>query len=233
MTTTETDAPAPEPAADELDAGGDEPLAIEARGRSAQGSALDPADPARSRCRSSPRSACCSGPSTCPRAFLAGGKTGALVIVLIVTLSIMAGAAAMSRDAAPAHVVEAAHRRVRRRASIVSAGIVSARSERGEGIGRRRVRASRRARRSATIEVDALPERLTFKPRSSPPRRASTRSSTSTRAPAPTPCCSTSPQFTGFELNVGPPKTESGKVQLKKGTTTRSSAPSPGHGPPG
>ena len=150
------------------------------------------------------------------RAFIAGGKTGALVIVIIVTIGIMAGAAFAS--AAPRLqsstlllVVAAAL------VLIVSAGFVSLgpSQEHGEaGGGGGYVPPKGPA--VATVEIDALPQ-LKFQSKDFPTQAGVNeikyidKGGTHTLLFAET-------ELAGFKLQV--PPDDSGKVDLKPGTYT-------------
>jgi uncharacterized cupredoxin-like copper-binding protein len=226
MTTTETDAPAPEPAAEELDAGGDAPLAIEA-----------PVDPHKEALWTR-----LVLPLALPilsavgvllwalnlsRAFLAGGKTGSLVIVLIVTVSIMAGAAAMSamphlRTTSKLLIVAFVV------CLIVSAGIISLgpSEEKASGGGGY---VPPKGAPVGTVEVVAQPgSALSFNA-----KEFTAKSGVNTikyvQGTGTHTLLFADPSFAGFQLNVGPPKTESGKVLLKKGVDYTIFCNIPGH----
>jgi plastocyanin len=149
------------------------------------------------------------------RAFIAGGKTGALVIVIIVTISIMAGAAAMSampRMRTSSKLLLVAFTI----ALIVSAGIVTlgASEEKGEAGGGGYVPPTGPV--VATLEVDALPTlkfqatEFTTKPGINEIKYVD-KGGTHTLV-------FEEPEFAGFQLNV--PPDDSGKVDLPKGEYT-------------
>lgn len=149
------------------------------------------------------------------RAFIAGGKTGALVIALIVTVGIMAGAAVAS--AAPrlqsstlVLVVSAAV------VLIVSAGFVSLGPSEGHGEagGGGYVEPSGPA--VATLEVDALPS-LRFQASEFTTQAGINEIVYLDKGGTHT-LLFEEPQFAGFRLQV--PPDDSGKIDLPAGTYT-------------
>lgn len=214
MTTTETDAPAEEPS-EAIAETAAEPLAIEA-----------PADPRRealwTRFVLPLALPILSGLAillwtlNISRAFLAGGKTGALVIVTIVTVSIMAGAAAMSamprmRTSSKLLIVAFAL------CLIVSAGIVTLgpSEEHGEAAGGY---VEPKGAPVATAEVDALPE-LEFQATEFTTQPGINEISYIGKGGTHT-LLFDEPEFTGFVLEVNGSETDKGKVKLKKGEYT-------------
>ncbi len=149
------------------------------------------------------------------RAFIAGGKTGALVIVLIVTVGIMAGAAFAS--AAPrlqsstlVLVVSAAV------VLIVSAGFVSLgpSQEHGEGAAGGYVPPTGPA--VATVEVDALPS-LKFQAKEFTTKAGINEIKYVDKGGTHT-LLFDETEFAGFKLQV--PPDDSGKVDLPAGSYT-------------
>ena len=216
MTTTETDAPAPEPAADELDAGGDAPLAIEAP--------VDPhkealwtrlilparaADPLRAR-----RAALGAQPVPRVPRRRQDGRAGHRADRHGLDHGRRRGDVG---DAAPAHDVEARSSSRSSSCLIVSAGIVSLGPSEEKAIGRRRVRAAEGRAGRRRSRSTRSPGRVEVQRQGVHRQGRHERDQVRRRAPARTRSLFAEPAFTGFELNVGPPKTESGKVELKKG----------------
>jgi len=214
MTTTETDAPAEEPSA--VGETTPEPLAIEA-----------PVDPRRealwTRFLLPLALPILSGLAillwtlNISRAFIAGGKTGALVIVMIVTVSIMAGAAAMSamprmRTSSKLLIVAFAL------CLIVSAGIITLgpSEEHGEAGGGGFVEP--KGAPVATVEVDALPE-LEFQATEFTTQPGINEITYIGEGGTHT-LLFDEPEFTGFVLEVNGSETDKGKVELKKGDYT-------------
>jgi plastocyanin len=148
------------------------------------------------------------------RAFIAGGKTGALVIVVIVTVSIMAGAALMSamprmRTTSKLLLVAFAV------ALIVSAGIVTlGPSEESEEAGGGFQEPTGAA--VATLEVDALPT-LKFQSDEFTTQAGINEIKYIDKGGAHT-LVFEEPEYAGFILEV--PPDDSGKVDLKPGTYT-------------
>jgi plastocyanin len=149
------------------------------------------------------------------RAFIAGGKTGALVIVVIITVSIMAGAAMMSamprmRSTSKLLIVAFVV------AFVTSAGIVTlgASEEKGEAGGGGYVEP--KGKPVASFEVDALPTlkfqatEFTTKPGINEIKYVD-KGGTHTLLFDET-------ELTGFKLQV--PPDDSGKVELEKGEYT-------------
>jgi len=146
------------------------------------------------------------------RAFLAGGKTGALVIVMIVTVSIMAGAAAMSamprmRTTSKLLIVAFSI------ALIVSAGIITLgpSEEKGEAGGGGYVEP--KGTPVATVTVDALPT-LKFQASEFTTKVGINKIDYIDKGGTHT-LVFEEPELAGFQLNV--PPDDSGKVELKKG----------------
>ena len=149
------------------------------------------------------------------RMFIAGGKTGALVIVVIVTVSIMAGAALMSamprlRTTSKLLIVAFAV------ALIVSAGIVTLgpSEEHGEGGGGGYQEPKGKA--VATVEVDALPT-LKFQAKEFTTQAGINEIKYLDKGGTHT-LVFEEPEFAGFILEV--PPDDSGKVELKPGSYT-------------
>jgi plastocyanin len=146
------------------------------------------------------------------RVFLAGGKTGSLVIVMIVTVSIMAGAAAMSamprlRTSSKMLIVAFVI------ALIVSAGIVTlGPSEEKEAAGGGGYQQPK-GKPVATVEVDALPT-LKFQAKEFTTQAGINQIKYVDRGGTHT-LVFEDPAFSGFILKV--PPSDSGKVELKKG----------------
>jgi plastocyanin len=226
MTTTDTEAPAPPPDAPS-GAGDEQPLAIEA--------AADPEKEALWTRLVLPIAlpvlslfAIVLWALNLSRAFLAGSKTSALVIVLIVTISIMAGAAMMS-----------AMPRMRTSSKlllvafviclVVSAGIVSlGASEKKEAGGGGGYQPPAGAP-VGTISVVAQPgSALSFNAKEFT-AKAGVNLIKYTQGTGTHTLLVDDPKFAGFELKVGPPKSESGKVQLEKGKQYTIYCSIPGH----
>jgi plastocyanin len=149
------------------------------------------------------------------RAFLAGGKTGALVIVLIVTVSIMVGAAAMSamprlRTTSKLLMVAFAI------ALITSAGIITlGPSEEKQNAGGGGF-VEPKGKPVATLEVDALPT-LSFQAKQFTTKAGVNQINYVDKGGTHT-LAFAEPDLAGFLLKV--PPDDSGKVELKKGTYT-------------
>lgn len=148
------------------------------------------------------------------RAFIAGGKTGALVIVMIVTVSIMAGAAAMSamprmRTTSKLLIVAFAV------ALIVSAGVVTlgASEEEEEAGGGGYVEP--KGQPVATVTVDALPT-LKFQADEFTTQVGINQIDYVGKGGTHTLVFEES-EFAGFELAVNGSETDTGKVDLAKG----------------
>jgi plastocyanin len=147
------------------------------------------------------------------RAFIAGGKTGALVIVVIVTVTIMAGAAMMSamprmRTTSKLLLVAFAV------AMIVSAGIVTlGPSEESEEAGAGGFQEPK-GKAVATVEVDALPT-LKFQSDEFTTQAGINEIKYIDKGGAHT-LAFEEPELAGFLLAV--PPDDSSKVELKKGT---------------
>jgi len=146
------------------------------------------------------------------RAFLAGGKTGALVIVMIVTVSIMVGAALMSamprmRTTSKLLIVAFAV------ALIVSAGIVTLgpSEEKEEAGGGGFVEP--KGPPVATLEVDALPT-LKFQADEFTTKAGINLIKYVDKGGTHT-LVFEEPQYAGFELKV--PPDDEGKIELAKG----------------
>jgi plastocyanin len=149
------------------------------------------------------------------RAFIAGGKTGALVIVLIVTVSIMAGAALMSatpRMRATSKLLIVAFTVC----LIVSAGIVTLgeSEEKGEAGGGGYQEPT--GKPVATVTVDALPT-LKFQSDEFTTKPGINKIDYIDKGGTHT-LVFEEPEFAGFELQV--PPDDSGKVDLPKGEYT-------------
>ena len=149
------------------------------------------------------------------RAFIAGGKTGALVIVLIVTVGIMAGAALAS--AAPQLqsntlilIVSAAI------VLIVSAGFVSLGPSEGEGEGAAGGYVPPNGPAVATLEVDALPS-LKFQASEFTTKAGINEIKYLDKGGTHT-LLFEETEFAGFKLQV--PPDDSGKIDLPAGTYT-------------
>ena len=149
------------------------------------------------------------------RAFIAGGKTGALVIVLIVTIGIMAGAAFAS--AAPrlqsstlVLVVAAAV------VLIVSAGFVSLGPSQEHGEGEASGYVPPKGPAVATLEVDALPS-LKFQAKEFTTKAGINEIKYLDKGGTHT-LLFEETEFAGFKLQV--PGDDSGKVDLPAGTYT-------------
>jgi uncharacterized cupredoxin-like copper-binding protein len=147
------------------------------------------------------------------RAFLAGGKTGALVIVLIVTVSIMTGAALMSamprmRTTSKLLIVAFAV------ALITSAGIVSLGSseEKQKAAGGGYVEP--KGKPVGSLEIDALPT-LTFQAKEFNIKAGINQINYVDKGGTHT-LVFEDPKLAGFELKV--PPDDSGKVDLKPGS---------------
>jgi plastocyanin len=147
------------------------------------------------------------------RAFIAGGKTGALVIVLIITVSIMAGAALMSamprmRTTSKLLIVAFAI------ALITSAGIVTigASEEKEKAGGGGYVEPT--GAPVASVEIDALPS-LKFQAKEFPTKAGVNEIKYIGKGGTHT-LVFEDPQLAGFELQV--PPDDSGKVDLKAGS---------------
>ena len=149
------------------------------------------------------------------RAFLAGGKTGALVIVLIVTVSIMAGAAFMSakpRMNSSSLVLLVGGALV----LIVSAGLISlGPSEDHEAAGGGGYVAPT-GPAVATVEIDALPQ-LRFQAKEFTTQAGVNEIKYVDKGGTHT-LLFQEPELAGFKLQVAPD--DSGKVDLKPGTYT-------------
>ncbi len=149
------------------------------------------------------------------RVFIASGKTGALVVVVIVTVSIMAGAALMSamprlRTSSKLLIVAFAV------ALIVSAGIVSlGPSEESEEAGGGGFQEPK-GKAVATFEVDALPT-LNFQATEFTTQAGINEINYVDKGGTHT-LVFEEPEFAGFILEV--PPDDSGKVDLKPGTYT-------------
>jgi plastocyanin len=149
------------------------------------------------------------------RVFIAGGKTGSLVIVIIVTVSIMAGAAAMSamphlRTTSKLLIVAFVI------ALIVSAGIVTlGPSEENEAAGGGGFQEPK-GKPVATVRVNALPS-LRFQDKQFTTQAGINEIKYVDRGGTHT-LVFAEPEFAGFILKV--PPTDSGKVELKKGDYT-------------
>ncbi|MFO7589329.1 MAG: hypothetical protein R6X23_00325 [Acidimicrobiia bacterium] len=149
------------------------------------------------------------------RAFIAGGKTGALVIALIVTVAIMAGAAIAS--AAPrlqsstlVLIVSAAV------VLIVSAGFVSLGPSEGEGEGEASGYVEPSGPAVATLEVDALPS-LKFQSDEFTTQAGINEIKYLDKGGFHT-LLFDEPEFAGFRLEV--PPDDAGKIDLPAGTYT-------------
>lgn len=149
------------------------------------------------------------------RAFIAGGKTGALVIALIVTVGIMAGAAIAS--AAPrlqsstlVLIVSAAV------VLIVSAGFVSLGPSEGEGESEASGYVEPSGPAVATLEVDALPS-LKFQADEFTTEAGINEIVYLDKGGTHT-LLFEEPEFAGFKLQV--PPDDSGKIDLPAGTYT-------------
>ena len=147
------------------------------------------------------------------RAFLAGGKTGALVIVLIVTVSIMAGAALMSamprmRTTSKLLIVAFAV------ALITSAGIVSLGASEAKEKAAGGGYVAPTGKPVATVEVDALPT-LTFQAKEFTTKAGINLIKYNDKGGTHT-LVFDDPKLAGFELKV--PPDDSGKVDLKPGS---------------
>jgi plastocyanin len=150
------------------------------------------------------------------RAFLAGGKQGALVIVLITTVSIMAGAALMSaaprmRDSSRLMVVAGFA------TFIVVTGIVTlgfSEEKSGGGGGYKPPKGPA----VAAITVDALPS-IKFNSTTFTTKAGVNQIDYVGKGGTHT-LVFTDPKLTGFQLNVSTGKTDHGKVDLKPGTYT-------------
>jgi hypothetical protein len=146
------------------------------------------------------------------RVFIAGGKTGSLVVVMIVTVAIMAGAAAMSamprmRTTSKLLIVAFAL------ALIVSAGIVTLGPSEEHGEAGAGGYQEPKGQPVATLEVDALPT-LEFQADAFTTKAGINRINYNDEGGTHT-LLFEDPKFAGFILRV--PPDDSGKVDLAKG----------------
>ncbi|HEU5301744.1 MAG TPA: plastocyanin/azurin family copper-binding protein [Acidimicrobiia bacterium] len=149
------------------------------------------------------------------RAFIAGGKTGALVIVLIVTIGIMAGAAIASatprlQSSTLVLIVSAAV------VLIVSAGFVSLGPSESHGEGEASGYVEPTGPAVATLEVDALPS-LKFQASEFTTKAGINEIVYLDKGGTHTLLFEES-EFAGFKLQV--PPDDSGKIDLPAGTYT-------------
>lgn len=153
------------------------------------------------------------------RAFIAGGSTGALIMVMIVTVAIMAGAAAMSaaprlRTSTKAVILAFAL------ALVISAGIVTlGASEESEEAGGGGGFVEPTGDPVATLEVEALAS-LKFQSDTFT-TQAGINEIVYVLGGGTHTLLFDEPEFAGFKLEVGGSKTEDrGKVELEPGTYT-------------
>lgn len=149
------------------------------------------------------------------RAFLAGGKTGALVMVIIVTVSIMAGAAMMSaaprmRTSSKLLFVASAF------VLIVAAGFVSLGPSEEKQAATATGFVEPKGPAVATLEVDALPT-LKFQATEFTTKAGINEIKYVDKGGTHT-LVFAEPEYAGFELQV--PPDDSGKIDLKAGTYT-------------